>query len=340
MPFCPEQGCGLVNAQIQELLEKLIEYRDPTSFESSAGREHLQEDIRPIIGTIDRLFEALRFAEGVPQGPHEGNVRQYLKNVLDIVENLASQSSDQQFYGEWNQAQNNLQSHYTKLLGELQDGLSIAVALGSPLGVEDVQDQVTKLEDELAEKDEALEQKTNEILENVNQEAEDILNQAREVAGRVALGEAQQEFSTLQKGYKMKAVAWGVVSMIGLGLYAWLIYFFMGQDPGVTGSLSQSIYPTTIRIFALGAGAAILAVLVRLFRSNLFLYEHSNHRISLTNSLPVFYESVSAEDRGRILGLLIGHIAEFGEPGLAGKRGDQSVPDQRGPVDRLIQLNE
>lgn len=331
----------LVDDQIKEALEDLSTYRDISTFESAAAREHATEEILPIIEQVSQLVRALDHAGGLPTGVDPRRVRNQLNSLRNAVRGLAQKPDDQSFYQALPEATGNINTHLRNLLNELRDGLAVAVTLGAPLGYEDLQARVASLDEKLETREAELDERVDQTLEKIRAEASGVLARARESAGHVALSEAQGEFSRLRDGYLRKSIGWGIATILGIGLYALLLWYFIQNTPDPTGHLGDSIYPASIRIVALGAGGAVLAVLIRLFRANLHLFEHSSHRISLINSMPVFYESVAEGDRKFVLGLMVSRIAEFGEAGsLAGKPGDENPRSGVSPVEELFRLRE
>ena len=154
------------------------------------------------------------------------------------------------------------------------------------------------------------------IVQNAKAESEAIVIKARDTAGGVSLEQAQLQFKKAKDSSFRQLVLWGLSSASLVGLFTavlWNLFFLEFEN----GNLTELIFFITLRIAALGLIVSLLAYFLGLFKSTLHQFQHSQHRLLITNCIGTFIESIIDKDqRDYIFRQLIDEVATFGDSGL------------------------
>ena len=317
-------------AEIKTQFESLDEER---IYRASLGTASLKEKLKPKIDNaikkIDFIFDVGEF---VPEQTTESTINIF-NNILGQISYISSLDNPS-YVGQVGQdsvVEINRQIEEFKLYW--MHFIAAGIEKKGLLDDENIEIQHQRAINELREEAEKALEKVKEETDNAvakaQESAEQIEKNVRLTAAGISVDVAQDQFREAQQEFKNQTFMWGIFSGISIGVFILaLIYFVSNSQPNEKLGFGI-IYFTALRITILAAIGGVAAFCLRIFRANMHMRAHNQHRQRLANSMAAFVESASTkEQRDLILAHLVDAIASFGSSGLLTKSDDSVNPSK------------
>lgn len=315
-------------AVIDQLNSTIEQYRTVDReklIRKSLGVASLDEKLTPKLDALERDIDfAVRYAHAT----HDSYVNHLTKMLNAIVQQITAQAqhNNQEYIA-------NTEGFLSQINGQLEairqhwaHFVTAAVIDRGFLEDEGIKKEyeatVASLQSAADETIEKIKNEANASIEEAKQLAEEIENRARKTATKISVAEAQEQFKNAQKPLKAQIIIWGLLSAAMLVAIFLLIYSFLKIELPKEWDW-QILYFSAVRLTALAVVSSIAAYCMKIFKSQLHMYQHNLHRRHVTNSIEAFVESaVTPEQRDLILAHLVDAVATFGNSGLLDTNSD------------------
>jgi hypothetical protein len=310
-------------SKIKELIAAIQLYSqvDRTKLlRANLGDESMSQQLMPILAELDKKAEfATKYASGVP----DTTINQIKDIYTAIASLLGAQSTrqNQEYIANKPGILQQLASLTESLLSLWPPVVSAAVLDRGFLEDEGIRKEYasTVLEMKAAASDsiENIKTETKKALEEARKLADEIETKARRTATKISVKEAQDQFSSAQSTYGNQIKIWAGLSILAFLILIGLICWFINTETLPKEWSWQVAYYSALHITALGVAGAFTSFCLRIFRSQLHMYQLNLHRQRVANSIEAFVESaITPEQRDFILARLVDAVVSFGNSGL------------------------
>jgi hypothetical protein len=305
--------------ELRVAINTLITVDKDKLLRKNLGEESLEQPLVPIIEELTRKSEfALAYALRV----HDGAVNSLKDLFTAIAAEFQQQSARNNTEYIQNKATflNNVKAHVENIQAFWPPFVSAAVEQRGFLQDEGIkkeyQDTINRMQNEATVTLKKVQEESKVAIDEARKLADEIETRARRTAAKISVQAAQTQFKKAQTPLAILLAIWAVLSigsLIGLGV---LMHEFMTVKLPDQWSW-QIAYYSALRITALGAVGSFSAYCLKIFKSQLHMFQHNQHRQRVTNCIEGFVESaVTPEQRDLILAQLIDEVSQFGRSGL------------------------
>jgi hypothetical protein len=287
---------------------------------SNIGVESMSQQLQPFLDNLDKKIEfAKRYANGVSD-----STLNPIKDIFNAIANiLAAQEkrTNPEYIANKNTVLQQLIIQKEALLTHWPPLVTAAVLERGFLEDEGIRQEyantVSDLKKAASDSIENIKIETKNVLDEARKLANEIETKARRTATKISVQEAQDQFSQAQVTYTNQIKIWAALSIIALLIFGGLIWRFMDTEALPKEWSWQVAYYSALHIASLGAAGAFASYCMRIFRSQLHMFQLNLHRQRVANSIEAFVESaITPEQRDFILARLVDAVVSFGNSGL------------------------
>ena len=293
---------------------------------TSLGEASLDEVLTP---KLDELESQIDFALRYAKSTHESYVQHFIQALTQINQQLTAQAerNNQEYIANSDQFLAQITAQIESIRQHWAHFVTAAIEERGFLEDEGVKKEYEKtlssLQSAAEETIDKIKTEANASIEEAKKLAEEIEHRARKTAAKISVAEAQEQFKKAQKPLIIQIIIWATLSSISIAAIFYLIYSFLNIELPEEWNW-HLIYHSAVRLTALAVVSSIAAYCMRIFKSQLHMFQHNLHRRYVTNSIEAFVESaVTPEQRDLILAHLVDAVATFGNSGLLDGKNDQ-----------------
>ena len=274
---------------------------------------------KPILEDIaDKLTTIDKYQNNVDKESNSkvDGVMQQLLNLLKSIKNLPKEqfvNSQDSHYAQIISFHNEIIKYWPSYVtaARVSNGFLDALALQHEFIKSAIEATATR--DDLIK---TFKEKGNEIILAAEEKAKEIKQSARQVAQKISIKEAQDQFEMACNHHLKQITKWSCFSIfIGsafIGILIWLLTINVSE----TWSWNI-IYHTLVRLALLSLLGVILGFSLKMLKAYMHMYQHNLHRRYVANSMAAFVESATTpEQRDLILTTLVSSISTFGQSGI------------------------
>lgn len=195
---------------------------------------------------------------------------------------------------------------------------------------ENIRSEITSIRDEVGtrvgifqQRFQTLEENATKMLNDLKTQTENVIENAKQLdlakraeAKEISLGITKDQFRDLKKRFRNGSCLFG---MLTVGTFLVLIAFlaYLLYSPHEYANTQEAVGASVVRVAFIGVVAALAAVFAKIWRGNLNMYYHTEHREHLATIIQQFVNAgENADQRGAIFIKLIDAVAAFGSSGL------------------------